>query len=170
MNTVTSLRHLPPPSIRRSRYKGEKNETPPPSTPPRLFCELCYLSGLRLEPSRGLRYASHSLVALIVCCTDNMIWSQPRRLSTAAPPPKPGPGTHNPEDSKNTALYVGAAAVGLGGLYYYYAYATLEPQARPDAERVKQKSHELGDAAKDSAHNKLQQGQNKVDEYRVRTV
>ena len=37
-----------------------------------------------------------------------------------------------------------------------------------DAERMKQKSRELGDTAKDSAHNKLHQGQGKVDEYRVR--
>jgi len=35
---------------------------------------------------------------------------------------------------------------------------------------MKQKSRELGDAAKDSAHNKLHQGQDKVDEYRVRAV
>ena len=41
---------------------------------------------------------------------------------------------------------------------------------RGDAERLKQKSRELGDTAKDSAHNKLHQGQDKVDEYRVRAV
>jgi hypothetical protein len=55
--------------------------------------------------------------------------------------------------------------VGLGGLYYYYFVA--DSRAQSDAERVKQKSRELGDAAKDSVHHKLQQGQDKVDEYRV---
>jgi len=89
----------------------------------------------------------------------------PRRFSTTVPPPKPGPGTPPSEGSRNTTLYVGAAAVGLGGLYYYYFM--WDPRARSDAERMKQKSRELGDAAKDSAHNKLQQGQDKVDEYRA---
>jgi hypothetical protein len=42
-----------------------------------------------------------------------------------------------------------------------------DPRAQRDVERLKQKSHELGDTAKDSVHNKLQQGQDKVDEYRV---
>ena len=96
-----------------------------------------------------------------------MFWLQPRRFSTTVPPPKPGSGTPPSEGSKNTALYVGAAAVGLGGLYYYYM---SDPRARSDAERVKQKSHELSDTAKDSVHNKLQQGQNKVDEFRVRAL
>ena len=45
-----------------------------------------------------------------------------------------------------------------------------DPRVQGDAERVRQKSRELGDTAKDSAHNKLQQGQDKVDEYRVRAV
>ena len=97
-----------------------------------------------------------------------MFCLQPRRFSSTVPPPNPGPGTPPSEGSKNTALYVGAAAVGLGGLYYYY-YAS-DPRARSDAERVKQKSHELSDTTKDSVHNKLQQGQNKVDEYRVRVL
>ena len=65
-------------------------------------------------------------------------------------------------------FYVGAAALGLGGLYYYYV--SSDPRARGDAERIKQKSRELGDTAKDSAHNKVHQGQDKVDEYRVRAV
>ena len=43
-------------------------------------------------------------------------------------------------------------------------------RAQGDADRVKQKSRELADTAKDSAHNKLQQGHDKVDEYRVRDV
>ena len=43
-----------------------------------------------------------------------------------------------------------------------------DSHAHSDAERLKQKSGELGDAARDSVHNKLQQGQNKVDDYRVR--
>ena len=93
---------------------------------------------------------------------------QPRRPFATVPPPKPGPGTPPSESSNNTVLYVGAAAVGLGGLYYYYAIA--DPRTRGDAERVRQKSRELGDTAKDSARNKLQQGQDKVDEYRVRSV
>jgi hypothetical protein len=45
-----------------------------------------------------------------------------------------------------------------------------DPRAQRDVERLKQKSHELGDTAKDSVHNKLQQGQDKVDEYRVCAV
>lgn len=45
-----------------------------------------------------------------------------------------------------------------------------DPRVQGDAERVRQKSRELGDTAKDSVHNKLQQGQDKVDEYRVRAV
>lgn len=72
------------------------------------------------------------------------------------------------DGSRNTALYFGAAAVGLGGLYYYYVVA--DPRAQNDAERLKQKSRELGETAKDSAHHKLQQGKDKVDEYRVRAV
>jgi len=99
-----------------------------------------------------------------------MSWLQPRRFSTTVPPPKPGPGTSPSEGSKNTALYVGVAAAGLGGLYYYYYYVMSDPHAQGDAERVKQKSRELGDAAKASVHNQLQQGQDKADEYRVRTV
>ena len=91
-----------------------------------------------------------------------MSWLQPRRFSTTVPPPKPGSGTPPSEGSKNTTLYVGAAALGLGGLYYYYVISD------PRAQNVKQKSRELGDAAKDSAQNKLHQGQEKVDEYRVR--
>jgi len=98
-----------------------------------------------------------------------MFHFQPRRFSTTVPPPKPGPGTPSSEGSKNTALYVGAAAVGLGGLYYYY-YVMPDSRAQGDAERVRQKSRELGDTARDSVHNKLQQGQDKVDEYRVRAV
>jgi len=90
----------------------------------------------------------------------------PRRFSTTVPPPNPGPGTPPSEGSKNTALYVGAAAAGLGGLYYYY-YVMSDPRAQSDAERVKQKSRELGDTAKDSVHNKLQRGQDRVDEYRA---
>ena len=35
---------------------------------------------------------------------------------------------------------------------------------------MKQKSRELGETAKDAAHNKLHQGQDKVDEYRVSAV
>jgi len=97
-----------------------------------------------------------------------MFYLQPRRFSTTVPPPKPGPGTPPSEGSRNTTLYVGAAAVGLGGLYYYYFMS--DPRARSDAERMKQKSRELGDTVKDSAHNKLQQGQDKADEYRVRAV
>jgi len=89
----------------------------------------------------------------------------PRRFSTTVPPPKPGPGTPPSDGSKNTALYVGTAALGLGGLYYYYVIS--DPRVRGDAERMKQKSRELGDAAKDSAHNKLHQGQDKADEYRA---
>lgn len=58
--------------------------------------------------------------------------------------------------------------MGLGGLYYYYFKA--DPRAQSDAERMKQKSRELGETAKDSAHRKLQQGQDKVDEYRVRAA
>ena len=46
----------------------------------------------------------------------------------------------------------------------------LDPRARADHERLKQKSRELGEAGKDSVHNKLQQGQDKADEYRVRAV
>ena len=57
--------------------------------------------------------------------------------------------------------------MGLGGLYYYY-YVASDPRARGDAERMKQKSRELEATAKDAVHNKLQQGQDKVDEYRVR--
>ena len=45
-----------------------------------------------------------------------------------------------------------------------------DPRARGDAERMKQKSRELGEAAKDSAQHKLHQGQDKADEYRVRAV
>lgn len=56
--------------------------------------------------------------------------------------------------------------MALGGLYYYYA--VFDPRSRADAERIKRKSHELGDTVKDSTHNKLRQGQGKVDEYRVR--
>jgi len=89
----------------------------------------------------------------------------PRRFSTTVPPPKPGPGTPPTEGSKNTALYVGAAAVGLGGLYYYYVVS--DPRAQSDAERLKQKSGELGDTAKDSVRNKVEQGQEKMDEYRA---
>ena len=92
---------------------------------------------------------------------------QPRRFSTTVPPPKPGPGTPPTEGFKNTALYVGAAAVGLGGLYYYYV---SDPRAQSDAERLKQKSGELGDTAKDSVRNKVEQGQEKMDEYRVRAL
>jgi len=92
---------------------------------------------------------------------------QRRRFSTTAPPPKPGPGAPPPKDSKNSALYVGVAAAGLGGLYYYY-YVMSDPRVQGDAERVKQKSRELGDTAKASVHNQLQQGQEKADEYRVR--
>ena len=95
----------------------------------------------------------------------NLFWLQPRRFSTTFPPPKPGSGTRPPEESKNTALYVGAAAVGLGGLYYYYYMADSRSQS--DAERVKQKSQELNEAVKDSAHRKLHQGQDKVDEFKV---
>jgi len=36
--------------------KEEKMNFPPPSTPPRLFCELCCPSDLRLERSRGPPY------------------------------------------------------------------------------------------------------------------
>lgn len=97
-----------------------------------------------------------------------MILSQPRRFSTTVPPPKPGFGAPPSEGSKNTTLYVGAAAVGLGGLYYYYYLS--DSHAQGDAERVKQKSRELGETAKDSAHHKLQQGQDKVEEYRVRVT
>jgi len=89
----------------------------------------------------------------------------PRRFATTAPPPRPGPGTPPSKGPKNTTLYVGAAAVALGGLYYYYA--VFDPRSRADAERLKRKSHELGDTVKDSAHNKLRQGQGKVDEYRA---
>ena len=58
--------------------------------------------------------------------------------------------------------------MGLGGLYYYYVVS--DPRAQGDAQRMKQKSRELSDTAKDSAHNKLQQGQGKVDDYMVRAV
>ena len=58
--------------------------------------------------------------------------------------------------------------MALGGLYYYYYVS--DPRARSDAERLKQRSRELGDTAKDSAHNKLRQGQGKVDEYMVRAI
>ena len=45
-----------------------------------------------------------------------------------------------------------------------------DSRAQSDAERVRQKSRELGETARDSAHHKLQQGQDKVDEYKVRSV
>ena len=43
-----------------------------------------------------------------------------------------------------------------------------DPHAQGDAERLKQKSGELRDTVKDSVHSKLQQDQDKVDEYRAR--
>lgn len=93
---------------------------------------------------------------------------QPRRFLSTVPPPKPGSGTPPSEGSQNTALYVGAAAVGLGGLYYYYFMS--DSRGRSDAERMKQKSRELSETAKDSAQHKLQQGQDRAEEYRVRAI
>ncbi|KAF9792577.1 hypothetical protein BJ322DRAFT_1030063 [Thelephora terrestris] len=116
---------------------------------------------LFLHLTTTILFAMHSLRS----ATRPITRSVSRRFSTTVPPLKPGPGTPPSEDSKNTALYVGTAAVGLGGLYYYYFMSSSH--ARSDAERVKQKSRELGETAKDSAHHKLQQGQDKVDEYRA---
>lgn len=147
----------------------ERSGTRPPSTPPRLFFEPCTPSDLRPDQSPRPRCVFPSSTSTTAHGTNNgCSGSQPRRFSTTVPPPKPGPGTPPTEGSKNTALYVGAAAVGLGGLYYYYVVS--DPRAQSDAERLKRKSGELGDAAKDSARSKIEQGQEKMDEYRVRAL